>query len=116
MHADSMIHKLGTSTEESIGRMQEALNMAMPYALGIFEKSPHEEELISSGIFAGEEALQALWLEKITDTLSNTALTLPAIDSLQPALGGRYGKHTEHLQPMLEEMSEVFREDPTAEW
>ncbi|MFT6217038.1 MAG: ring-1,2-phenylacetyl-CoA epoxidase subunit PaaC, partial [Roseivirga sp.] len=30
--------------------------------------------------------------------------------------GGRYGHHTDHLQPMLNEMSEVFNEDPTADW
>lgn len=116
MHGDSMMQKLGTSTEESINRMQEALNYAMPWALGIFEQGPHENELISSGIFAGEEALQALWLNKVTDTLSQTALTLPDMETLAPAMGGRYGKHTDYLQPMLEEMSEVFREDPTAEW
>ena len=31
-------------------------------------------------------------------------------------LGGRHGQHTEHLQPLLDEMAEVFRLDPTAEW
>lgn len=116
MHADTMIQKLGTATEESIGRMQTALNEAMPWALGIFEPGPHEEVLISEGIFAGEQALQEMWLDKISDTLSGTSLVLPDLSDLQPAFGGRYGKHTEHLQPMLEEMSEVFREDPTAEW
>ncbi len=31
-------------------------------------------------------------------------------------MGGRKGQHTEHLQPLLDEMSEVFRIDPAAEW
>jgi ring-1,2-phenylacetyl-CoA epoxidase subunit PaaC len=30
--------------------------------------------------------------------------------------GGRYGYHTEYLQPLLDEMTEVYRLDPTAEW
>jgi ring-1,2-phenylacetyl-CoA epoxidase subunit PaaC len=34
----------------------------------------------------------------------------------EPVYGGRCGYHTEHLQPLLTEMSEVFAEDPTAEW
>jgi ring-1,2-phenylacetyl-CoA epoxidase subunit PaaC len=31
-------------------------------------------------------------------------------------VGARTGKHSEHLQPLLDEMSEVFRMDPGAEW
>ncbi|MDX5321684.1 MAG: phenylacetate-CoA oxygenase subunit PaaI, partial [Bacteroidota bacterium] len=43
-------------------------------------------------------------------------LTIPDNTSWKPVLGGRTGKHTEHLQPLLEEMTEVFRVDPGAEW
>ena len=35
---------------------------------------------------------------------------------IDPIVGGRIGKHSEHLQPLLDEMSEVFRIDPSAEW
>jgi len=41
---------------------------------------------------------------------------LPDLKIITPIYGGRIGKHTEHLQPLLDEMSEVFRIDPTAEW
>jgi ring-1,2-phenylacetyl-CoA epoxidase subunit PaaC len=36
--------------------------------------------------------------------------------TLTPVFGGRVGQHTEYLQPLLDEMAEVFRVDPTAEW
>ncbi|MQK85097.1 phenylacetate-CoA oxygenase subunit PaaI, partial [Escherichia coli] len=45
-----------------------------------------------------------------------TDLTLPDLATVEPKLGGRYGEHTEHLQPLLDEMAEVFKIDPTAEW
>ncbi|MEL6536430.1 MAG: 1,2-phenylacetyl-CoA epoxidase subunit PaaC [Bacteroidota bacterium] len=116
MHADTWIKQLGTSTEEAKTRMQTSLNEALPYALGIFEPSKYEQELIAEGIYPGEAALQTAWQAAIEKVLAQTELTLPAWDSLTPVYGGRYGTHTEHLQPLVEEMSEVFRLDPTAEW
>ncbi len=116
MHADTWVQQLGSATEESMGRMQNALNVAMPYALGIFEPSAHEQALIDAGVFAGEQQLKSYWHDKIADTLTNTGLELPDISGLTPVYGGRKGQHTEHLQPLLEEMSEVFRQDPAAEW
>jgi ring-1,2-phenylacetyl-CoA epoxidase subunit PaaC len=116
MHANTLIKQLGNATEESIGRLQQSLAYAMPYALGIFEKSPFEDELIQQGIFAGETVLQQRWFEQIAKALEPTALQLPKLDNLQPVTGGRKGKHTQHLQPLLDEMAEVFKIDPAAEW
>ena len=116
MHANIWIKQLGSATEESVSRLQESIDLAMPYALGIFEGSKFENEIISEGIFEGEEELKNRWIARITEIVSSTQLTLPDTLALTPKLGGRYGEHTEHLQPLLDEMSEVFRIDPTAEW
>jgi ring-1,2-phenylacetyl-CoA epoxidase subunit PaaC len=116
LHANTFTKQLGSSTEEAISRMQNSLDTLMPYALGMFEPSKFEEEIIAEGIFTGEEALKAQWLEAIQKTLAHTALTLPDIATLSPTFGGRYGQHTPHLQPLVEEMSAVFRVDPTADW
>lgn len=116
MHADIWLKQLAHGNEESKARIQSALNEAFPFALGIFEPGDFEAELIESGIFAGEKALQDLWLEKITSVVTAAGLRLPDAASVTPVYGGRKGYHTEHLQPLLEEMSEVFRTDPAAEW
>ncbi len=116
LHANTWIKQLGSATPESIERLQKSLEYALPYALGVFEPSPYEDELIKSGIFAGENALKNRWIEKAELIIAQTSLTLPDIKSIQPILGGRQGKHTAHLQPLLDEMSEVFKIDPTAEW
>ena len=116
LHANTWIRQLGSATEESVSRLQASLNLAMPYALGIFEESSYEKELISSGIFAGEEELRKQWIKKTVEIIDQTSLQLPDWKVVQPMLGGRFGKHTEHLQPLLDEMSEVFRIDPAAEW
>jgi ring-1,2-phenylacetyl-CoA epoxidase subunit PaaC len=116
LHANTWIKQLGSATDESISRLQRSLEVALPYALGLFERSPFEDDLIQDGIFEGEEVLQHEWQKKIEQVIAQTKLTLPDLNNINPVFGGRMGKHSEHLQPLLDEMSEVFRIDPTAEW
>lgn len=116
MHAKVFVEKVGNSAGEGVDRLQESLNYAFPYALGIFEESRYEEDLKAEGIWVGENILKEKWLESISDFLSNTLLELPDHSNVNPENGGRKGVHTEHLQPLLDEMSEVFKIDPAAEW
>ena len=115
MHANAWIKKLGNAaTPEGLERMQNELNYAFPYALGIFEHSPFEQEIIEKGYFKGEEALKEAWLKEIKTVLSETKLTLP--EHVEPKFGGRNFKHTEHFAPMMAEMTETILLDPNAEW
>lgn len=116
LHANTLIRQLGTATPESISRLQTALEQALPYALGIFENSAWEAEIVQQGIFSGEQKLQQAWQEKIANILQTTALRLPDMATLVPAYGGRAGNHTAYLPPLLAEMTEVYQIDPTAEW
>ncbi len=116
MHANIWIKQLGSATSESISRLQASLDYAIPFALGIFEPSKFEEELKQEGIFEGEAVLKATWLGQIEGIIDQTALKMPSLDQSHLGLGGRYGTHTDHLQPLLDEMSEVFKVDPTADW
>jgi ring-1,2-phenylacetyl-CoA epoxidase subunit PaaC len=88
----------------------------MPYALGIFEKSEYEDVLIKEGVFGGEEKLQEKWLEKITAIVTAAGLTLPKVADSNIVYGGRKGYHSKYLEPLLDEMTEVTRSDPGAEW
>lgn len=116
LHADTWIKQLGQGNEESKHRMQSSLIECMPLALGIFEQTGFDDDLKSAGIFDGEDVTKQLWLNKIIPLLENSGYTVPDIDTIQPAYGGRKGYHTEYLKPLLDEMTEVFRIDPNAEW
>jgi ring-1,2-phenylacetyl-CoA epoxidase subunit PaaC len=116
LHANTWIKQLGSATPESIERLQKSLEYALPFALGIFEESPYEHEIIASGFFEGEQKIKEKWHTQIQKILAQTNLQLPDVKNIQPIMGGRTGKHSEHLQPLLDEMSEVFNIDPTAEW
>src|SRR5258706_15343304 len=103
MHANTWIKQLGSATEESISRLQHSLQLAMPYALGIFEESPYEKEIIGKNIFGGEQELKKRWFAKIESVIAQTQLLLPDWKIITPVAGGRVGHHSEHLQPLLEE-------------
>lgn len=114
LHGDLWVSKLGQGTEESHARMQTALNEAWSYALGMFEAGVGENELIETKVFAGEEVLREKWLEAVTPILAKALLSVP--QNIGAKIGGRKGYHTEHLQPLIEEMAEVYRLDPSAIW
>lgn len=116
MHANTWIKQLGSATSESIDRLQRSLEFSAPYALGMFEPSVHESTLASERIFEGEKVLQQGWIKSVTDVLSLTKLRIPDWTAISPAEGGRSGRHSEHLQPLLTEMSEVYKIDPGADW
>jgi ring-1,2-phenylacetyl-CoA epoxidase subunit PaaC len=117
MHGDTFLKQLGKGTEESHARMQSALNYAWNFALGIFEKSEFEKQLIEEGVFAGEEELKKRWLEKITPIIEASDLAVPSTDESKKVYGGRKGFHSEFLNPLLDEMCEVVRSDESStEW
>ena len=116
MHANVWVKMLGQGNEESKARMQTAINEAMPYALGIFEPSENEAELIEAGVYTNEEKLKEQWLNNISELIEKSGLKMPDVSKLEPVYGGRKGYHSEHLAPLLLEMTEVMRIDPNANW
>jgi len=114
-HAKTWVVQLGKNgNDESRTRLQSALEYAWPYALGMFEPGVNESLLKSEGIFHGEEELQQAWLQMVKETLAEAELNIPG--STAPVYNGRKGSHTEYLSPLLEEMTEVIKIDPSAEW
>lgn len=116
MHAKTWTIKLGNANATSITRLQRSLDEAFPFALGMFEPSPFEAILIENNFFSGERVLSDRWLRSVSSVINQTKLSLPSLDAVTPVVGGRQGIHNDHLQPLLDEMSEVFRQDPSAEW
>lgn len=112
LHADAWIIQLGKGGAESHEKMQAALDGCFPLAAGIFEPGPDDGGL--SDVYPGEKVLQERWMENIYPVLTKAALNLPG--EVTPAYGGRYGQHTPYLHALLEEMGEVFRQDPAAAW
>lgn len=115
-HADSWLKQLANGNEESKARMQSALNYTWHFALGIFEAGAFEEELKAKNIFEGENALKTAWIERVSTFIKSVGLQVPETNETKIAVGGRKGIHTDFLQPLLSEMTEVTNIDPSAEW
>ncbi|HVI48300.1 MAG TPA: 1,2-phenylacetyl-CoA epoxidase subunit PaaC [Chitinophaga sp.] len=117
LHANAWIIQLSNASEESYARMQTALNDTIALAAGVFEPSQeYEAILMEEKVYPGEKELYQRWLDRIYPVLVRSALNMPALDTIQPVLGGRQGFHTPHLAPLLKEMGEVFNLDTEASW
>lgn len=114
-HGRTMIARLG-GYEGSVARMQAATDLAMPWAYSIFEEGASEKSLIEERVFEGEEKLKRAWQESVEETLKSAGLTPASATDTTIHNGGRSGKHTEFLTPLLLEMTEVYRIDPAAQW
>ena len=116
-HGATWVRKLAAEgDEESRARIHTAVREAMPYALGVFEQVEGDNHLAEAGIFPGEAHLCELWSKAVAAIFEDAEIPMPDISTLEPATGGRVGHHTEHLAPLLKEMTEVFQIDPSAEW
>lgn len=116
MHADVWLKQLAQGNEESKERMQNAVNETFNLALGIFEQGNFENILIDNNFFVGEDAIQNQWYKVVSEKITAAGLTVPSLDTKNAVYGGRFGEHSDYLQPMLDEMTEVYSIDPSAEW
>lgn len=116
MHAETWVSQLAKGNEESKARMQSALNTVFPLALSMFEPGSNDPALNNEGIFEGEEALYQIWLDDVKSCIESYGLQMPNVTDNKIHYGGRKGYHTEHLAPLLKEMTEVFMLDLNAEW
>ncbi len=116
LHAMTWIGQLGRATEESNRRMQEALDLAYPMALGLFEPTEMDEVIAREGLMAQENELEAAWLTEMEKQITLAGLRVPKVTDKTAYYGGRKGKHSEHLPPLLLEMTEVFSIDTEATW
>lgn len=116
LHAHTWISQLGSATEESNRRLQEALNEAFPVAYSIFEPTAATPALAEAGVASDETVLMEKWEAQTHELFSKAGLQIPVVADKSLHFGGRKGQHTEHLAPMLKEMTEVFAIDTTAKW
>ena len=113
-HAADWTLKLGDGTDESHRRAQAALDELWRYTGELFMTDPVDERLVAAGLVPDAASLEPRWREQVLDVLSRATLAVPETAWMQR--GGRAGRHTEHLGPMLAEMQVLQRTHPGAQW
>lgn len=114
MHGRMWMLRLGSSTQESHRKMQTALDLAYPHALGIFEPTEADIPLAQAGICLQEGELRSQWESAVAPVLRDAGLIVS--ENAEPAYGGRFGRHPAALAQLLEGMQLVYNIDPSAKW
>lgn len=112
-HSSAWIRRLGLGTEESHRRTQKALTTLWPFALQMFVPLPNEPDLVAQNMLPDADKLRQRWLDVVLPFLHQSGLQVPEIQ--EPIATSRQ-QHSKYLLQLLQEMQEVARQDPGAEW
>lgn len=113
-HSAEWVIKLGDGSDESHRRTQVALDDLWHYTGELFTTDDVDRRLAAAGIAPDIAPLEAGWRDRVAAVVRQATLTLP--DTHPAMLGGRRGRHTEHLGHLLAEMQIVARSFPGATW
>ncbi|MGD9965926.1 MAG: 1,2-phenylacetyl-CoA epoxidase subunit PaaC [Hyphomonadaceae bacterium] len=112
--ASDWVIRLGDGTDESKARMIAGLDWMWRFADELFATDHVDAAAIGAGAGADKAALKPAWDQRIDAVLAEATLARPA--ARRPVLGGRAGRHSEHLGHLLSEMQFLQRAYPGATW
>jgi ring-1,2-phenylacetyl-CoA epoxidase subunit PaaC len=113
-HATMWVLRLGDGTDESHRRMQAALDAEWPFTGELFDGAYVDPTLLSGGVAVDPAALREPVSLRLAEVLSEATLRVPEVTAAPG--GGRQGRHTEHLAPLLDEMQGLARAHPGVAW
>ncbi|MGP0845473.1 1,2-phenylacetyl-CoA epoxidase subunit PaaC [Serratia sp. CY83965] len=106
--------RLGDGNDISHRKIQQSLDNLWRFTAELFHADALELELAEQGIAVDPRQLQAPWQAQVEETLRQATLTLPAEQAFRH--GGKQGRHSEHLGPLLAEMQFLQRAYPNGQW
>ena len=113
-YSSEWVIRLGDSTAESHSIMQTALNELWRYTGEMFSPASYENDLISTQEAVDVKALQDPWSQKIEAILSTAGLEIPENENM--LMGGKEGRHTEHMGYILTDLQYMQRTYPEMQW
>lgn len=116
-HAIQWVLRLAGGTDESRRRMIVAIGDTWPYVDELFDDDALVERLAADGVSVLPSSLRPGFDAVIDTVFAEAELERPTGRTAFIASGGgREGRHTEHLGPMLAEMQVLARAHPGASW
>jgi ring-1,2-phenylacetyl-CoA epoxidase subunit PaaC len=112
--ASDWVIRLGDGTEESRARMIAGLEWMWRFVDELFVMDGADDAALQAGGGVDKAALRAAWDQRIDAALAEATLERPA--PRRPVLGGRTGRHSEHLGHLLTHMQFLQRAYPGATW
>ncbi|MBX7145287.1 MAG: phenylacetate-CoA oxygenase subunit PaaC [Oligoflexia bacterium] len=114
-HASEWVLRLGDGTADSHARLQNALDEVWRFTKDLFATDAIEQQLADQKIIPNLGGLYGKWLTMLQELITKATLRMPD-PGMFMQLGGRTGKHTEHLGHMLSELQILPRSYPDARW
>jgi ring-1,2-phenylacetyl-CoA epoxidase subunit PaaC len=111
-HADQWMLRLALGTDESRRRVVTAIADLWPSVAELFEDEPLNDRL--EDVAPRPSSLRAAFDASVEPVLRESELEVPA--TFVGSGGGRRGKHSEYLGPMLAELQVLARQHPGAGW
>ena len=145
IHADSWIKRVARGPVEGRTKLMDAMGLAYPEMIGVFEPVEDEETCVKEGwLPVPSDELGRRFFAKVQNTLddlglptevhahtadraefvasssgdliSEDATAAVTSDGAAQGLGGRRGHHTEDLRSLWEDMTGQYRAHPGARW
>ncbi|MFF2053252.1 1,2-phenylacetyl-CoA epoxidase subunit PaaC [Leifsonia sp. NPDC058194] len=115
-HADQWMRRLALGTDESRRRTVTALDDVWPSVAELFDDDPLLDPLLDrlENVAVRPSTLRPAFDDSLRPVLDETGLELP--DTFAAAGGGRRGRHSEYLGPLLAELQVLARQHPGATW
>lgn len=109
-----LVIRLGDGTAESHTRMQKALDDLWTWAKEAMVDDTIDAELLTMGVAPDLSTIGEKWNARVGAVLAQATLTPP--DNDYAHVGGKTGRHTEHLGHLLATMQFLQRAYPGAVW
>jgi ring-1,2-phenylacetyl-CoA epoxidase subunit PaaC len=106
--------RLGDGAEESRAKMIAGLDWMWRFVDELFEMDAVDARLLAAGVAVDQPALRPAWDARVDAVLAEAGLDRPA--PRRATVGGRAGRHSEHLGHMLSEMQFLQRAYPDQVW
>lgn len=111
--SNEWVIRLGDGTEESNGRMKQALETLWPFTGELFRPALYERALYSN-FGLNMDVLKSAWQKTLAPVFAEATLEMPTAPGAQH--GGKEGRHTEYMGYLLAEMQHLQRTYPNAVW
>ncbi|MBS0295837.1 MAG: phenylacetate-CoA oxygenase subunit PaaC [Proteobacteria bacterium] len=112
--AREWVVRLGDGTAESRQRMVDGLDWMWRFVDELFAMDLVDQAMAEAGVGVDKSTLRPEWDHLIDAMLAEATLERPA--PRRGVMGGREGRHSEHLGHMLSEMQFLQRAYPDAVW
>jgi ring-1,2-phenylacetyl-CoA epoxidase subunit PaaC len=108
------VKRLGDGTEESNGKMQEAIDDLWRYTNELFSLTESDKAMVSEGIGVDVSVLKKDYYTNVSEVLKAANIIIPEGKYFQK--GGKEGKHTEHMGYILADLQYMQRTYPNMKW